>query len=153
MTDDNSGARAVCAPSATSPSTKAKPKQPTKSPNLKTRVVGKDRGHLELPADIEFEDDMEFGLPCGDAVLPAQGLDPAMVVARRMVRRAVRGDHAGKKVRARSGLTVVAVPGPEWLDMIKAQWRVQFRGGFEPGDGEVELRRQRGGTPQECGDT
>ena len=25
---------------------------------------------------------------------------------------------------------VVAVPGPEWLDLVEAQWRALFRGGL-----------------------
>ena len=89
---------------------------------------------------------MGLGLPAGDAVLTTEKPDPAMVAARRMVLRAVRDGHAGKKVRARGGLVVVAVPGQEWLESIENQWRAQFRGGSEPADGELDLSRQRSRT-------
>ena len=144
MTDDIPGALAVRPHGATTPSPKAKPKQLPKSPSPKTRTIGKRQCHFQMPADIGYEDGgMDLGLPAEDAAPPVEGLDPAMVAARRMVLRAVRESHAGKKVRARGGLVVVAVPGPEWLELVAAEWKALFRGGFEPGDGEVELRRQR----------
>ena len=102
MTDDPPGASVVRPLGATPPSPTAKPKQPSKSTNLKTRTVGSRRNKFEMPADIGYEDDgMEIGVPSGDVVQPVQGLDPAMVAARRMVIRAVR-----KAVRAKRSAPV-----------------------------------------------
>lgn len=146
MTADNPGRRVQRAASSNPSNTRAVTETASKYPDAPSREVGKRRGRIELPADIEGEDGMELVLPGGGTVTvyPSRGVDPAMVAARRMVLRAVREAGAGKKVRAPGGLTVVAVPGTEWVATVKAQWQAQFRGGSEPDDGEFELRNRRG---------
>ena len=74
------------------------------------------------------------------------GADPAMLAARLMVLGAVKDARAGAKVRARSSLTVVAVPAPEWLETVAAQWQAQFRRGSEPNNGDADARHQRRAT-------
>ena len=145
MNDDHPGRRAVRGPRPFTPASEAGP-EPTPEPsNLKARKVSNRRGHLEMPADLEIEESLEIQLPGGGTVTvsPSQGVDPAMVAARLMVLRAVSEGRAGKKVRARGSLTVVSVPGPEWLATVSAQWQAQFRRGSDPADGEEELRRLR----------
>ncbi len=96
----------------------------------------------------DSEDEAEFPpLPDVAKRLPRYaGADPAMLAARLMVLRAVRDARAGTKVRACSGLTVVDVPGPAWLETVARQWQAQFREDSEPNDGDADARRQRRAT-------
>ena len=145
MTEDNPGRRAVRGPRPSMPATKAGPGPTPTTANLAVREIGSRRGRFERPADIDDEDSLEIQLPGGGSVTvyPSRGIDPAIVAARRMVLRAARDSGVGKKLRAKSGLTVVAVPGPEWLAMVADQWQAHFRRGQEPADGEQELRNLR----------
>ena len=146
MTDDNPGRRTLRAPRQLMPAAKAGPSPSLKPPNKKSPEISHvRRGEFKIPADLETEDGTEFELCDGGIVIvsPSGGVDPAMVAARRMVLRSVREAAVGTKVRARGGLTVVTVPGPEWLPTVTAQWKAQFRRGADPDEGEDGLRNLR----------
>lgn len=145
MTEDNPGRRALRGPRASTPPTGAGRDTSCMPPDPTIGEVGKGRGRFDPSADIDTEDGVELDLPGGGTVMvhPPGGVDPAMVAARRMILRSVWFEGAGAKVRARGGMTVVAVPDPEWLPAVTAQWQAQFRQGADPADGEDGLRNLR----------
>jgi cell division protease FtsH len=94
-----------------------------------------------LTPEVEFE---YPGDP--DAVRPVRLMkkehaDPAMLAARHMLRLAL-SDPALRAAAAANGTAVIVlVPDAAWLDLVIEQWTDVVRGGVEPRDGDVEMRR------------
>ncbi len=140
MTKDNPGGRVMRGPQFSKFASYAWPKPSPKPSASEIREDGVRRSRLGRSSSLDIHEFLKLDVSeRSDAVLPSGGVDPGMVAARRMVLRAVKESRAGKKVGADGGLTVVAVPGPEWLETVSAQWRAQYRGGAEPADGDGDV--------------
>ncbi len=94
-----------------------------------------------LTPEVEFECP---GDP--DAVRPVRLMtkehaDPAMLAARHMLRLALSDPTLRAAAAANGKAVIVLVPDAAWLDLVIEQWTDVVRGGVEPRDGDVEMRR------------
>ena len=96
---------------------------------------------IQPDEDAEVEDYFAPVTPLKAAMVR---VDPGMIAARLMLLRCVRGERLRKKLFADGVTAVLAVPGPEWVALVAAQWQAQFRQSEDPGDGDtVGFNRRR----------
>ena len=96
---------------------------------------------IQPDEDAEVEDYFAPVTPLKAAMVR---VDPGMIAARLMLLRSIRGERLLKKLSADGVTAVLAVPGPEWVALVAAQWQAQFRQSEDPGDGDmVGFNRRR----------
>ena len=96
----------------------------------------RDAVEIEVQPDEEAEVEDYFA-PVPPLKPAMVRVDPGMIAARLMLLRCVRGERLRKTVSADGVTAVVAVPGPDWVALVAAQWQAQFRPSEDPSDGDV----------------
>jgi cell division protease FtsH len=89
---------------------------------------------IQPDEDAEVEDYFAPVPPLKPAMVR---VDPGMIAARLMLLRCVRDERLRRKLSADGVTAVLAVPGPEWVALVAAQWQAQFRQSEDPGDGDA----------------